>query len=94
MLKSMLLTLQSDLHRELQLYLSQVHDRIDCLEDRHDTVEEHMSEMGKAHKELFDAHDHHTDEIQRVKLKLADLKDRFRHNNKKFQRYPRVGTPQ
>lgn len=30
-----------------------MHDRLDCLEERTDAVEEHITEMGKAHDELF-----------------------------------------
>lgn len=38
--------------------LSQVQDKLDCLKECSDTVEEHISEVSKAHNELLDAHDH------------------------------------
>lgn len=79
MLKSMLLTLQTYLHRELQMSIFQIHDMLDCLGERTDTVEEHISEMSKAHNKLLDAYDHHSDEIQKVKL---NLEDRSRRNIK------------
>lgn len=66
----MLLTLQKDLHRELQISMSQMHDRIDCLEERADAMEENMQDYSKAHNELLDAHEHHTEEIHHIKMKL------------------------
>lgn len=84
----MLLTLQKNLHRELQIYLSQIHDRVDCPKERADTLEEHMSDYTKANNELLDAHNHHAEEIYHIKLKLEDLEDHSRHNNIKFR-----GTP-
>lgn len=67
MLKSMLLTLQQHLHRELQISMSQVYDRIDCLEERTDALEENLQDYSKAHNELLDAHDHHTEESTTLK---------------------------
>lgn len=57
MLKSMLLTLQKDLHRELQISMSQMHDRIDCLEERADSMEENMHDYSKVHNEQLDVHE-------------------------------------
>ena len=76
MLKSMLLTLQQDLHRELQISMSQMHDRIDCLEERADVMEENLQDYSKAHNEVLDVQEHHTEELRRIKVKLADLEDR------------------
>lgn len=70
-----------------------MHDRLDCLEERTDVVEEHITEMAKAHNELLDAHDHHTDEIQSINLKLADLEDRSIRNNIKFRGIPESVLP-
>lgn len=47
-----------------------------------------MRDFSKAHNELLDAHDHHTEEIHRIKMKLVDLKDRSRRNNIKFRGIP------
>lgn len=88
MLKSMLLTLQKDLHRELQLSVSQIHDRVDCLEGRAHLLEDSMHDHVRAHNELLDAHEHHASEIHHMKLKLADLEDRSRRNNIKFRGIP------
>lgn len=90
MLKSMLLTLQKDLHRELQSSISQIHDRVDCLKGRADVLEENMYKHAKAHNELLDAHDHHASEIHHIKLKLADLENRSRRNNIKFRGVPEL----
>lgn len=76
----MLLTLQSDLLRKLQILVSQIHDRVDRLEERADVQEENMHEHVKAHNKLLDSHDHHASEIHHIKLKLSDLEDRSRRN--------------
>lgn len=41
-LKSMLLTMQKDFHRGLQLSPSQIQDSPDCLEERTDILEEYV----------------------------------------------------
>lgn len=93
MLKSLLLTLQKDLPRELHISLSKIHHRVDCLKESTDTLEKHVSEMSKAWKQLLHAHDHHSDEIQKIKLKLTDLKDRSKQNNIKFRGIPETVHP-
>lgn len=92
MLKSLLLTLQKYSHKELQLSLPQIHDKVDCQEERTDMLEKHVGEYTKAHTELLDAHDHYTEEIQHNKLKLADLEDHFRYNKIKFRGIPESVT--
>lgn len=40
-----------------------------------------MQDYSKAHNELFDTHEHHTEEIHHIKMKLANLEDLCRRNN-------------
>lgn len=73
--------------------MSQVHDRIDCLEERAHAMEENMQNYSKAHNKLLDAHEHRTEKIHHIKIKLADLEDRCRQNNIKFRGIPESIKP-
>lgn len=42
-LKAMLLSLQSDMQKELRSSINHLHDRMDGLEDRTDNIEQHLS---------------------------------------------------
>lgn len=76
-LKAMLMSLQTDLHRELKISINQIQDKVNSLEQRTDHIEQHLSETIKAHNAMVDIQDEQAAAVHQLCLKRADLKDRW-----------------
>lgn len=62
--------------------------RIDHVEERTDQFERQMEEVTHAYNKLIDSHSGHAEEIQYLKAKVANLKNRSRRSNIKFRGIP------
>lgn len=81
-LKAMLLSLQADLHRELKISINQLQDKVDSVEECTDHIEMHLSEATNAHNTIVNIQDEQANVIRTLHLKVTDLEDRLRRNNK------------
>lgn len=57
------------------------------LRDRVSYLEDNMSACIASYNTMVDTHNIHSEEISWLKSKVADLKDRLRHNNLKLGQY-------
>lgn len=85
----MLLSLRGAIQHVLQSYMNKTNVEIDALGERVDYVESKMGDFSAVHNDLVDAHFELEEEIKHLKLKVADLEDRSRHNNIKFRGIPK-----
>lgn len=58
------------------------------MEERIDHIERQMEDYTTTYNELVDAHIGHTEELQYLKAKIANLEDHSRWNNIKFRDIP------
>lgn len=84
----MLLTLHTDLQRDLRSSIAHIHDKLELVEERTDFLENQMSAVAKAHNFVMDKQDAHADIIRQLQLKISDLEDRSRWNNLKIRGIP------
>lgn len=92
-LKAMLLSLQSDMQKEYRSSINHLLDRVDSLEHRTDHVEQHLAGATIAHNTTVAIQDEHSEAIQQLRLKMANLEDRSRWNNIKIRGVPEAITP-
>lgn len=87
-LKSMFLNLHKNIQTELCSSVSHIHNRIDQVEECTGQIERQMKEFTHAYNEMVDSHADHTEKIQYLNAKVADMKERSRWNNIKFRGIP------
>lgn len=84
----MFLSLQRDLRNELCSPISNLHSRIDHVEECTDYLERLMSEHSTGYNKIADTHDHHAEEFRFLQTTVADLEYQSRRNNIKAYQKP------
>lgn len=82
------MSLPASFQSDLFLGLHQCREKVHALGDRVSLVVDQMSEYTTFFNTMVDAYEMHSEDIIWIKYKLADLEDRFRCNNLKFQGIP------
>lgn len=72
----MLLSLQTELQRDLRASINNIYDKITCFEERTNQIEQYLCDVNKAHNTIVDAQDDQAATIHMLHLKIADLEDR------------------
>lgn len=83
-MKEMLVSLRGSLHRDLMQCVSQMKSEVAAVGEHVNHVENKMAEFASAHNELVDAHNDKDEELESLKSKMVDLKDRSHRNNVKL----------
>lgn len=87
----MLLSLKNYLQADLNKNLASLQSHIEHVEERVDAVGRSLGEHADAYNSLSVEFHGHDNDIQLLKAKVADLEDRSRWNNLKFQGIPENG---
>lgn len=87
-MKSMLISLRQTLYTDLSATVSSLANVVQQHDQHLQHVKSKMSELFTAHNDLIDMCTEHGDDMQLVKVKLADLEDRSYRNNIKFCNVP------
>lgn len=77
-LKEMLLSLQAEMQRTFCAFINHLHSRIDFWEEHTEHIEQHLSTATTAHNTVVDLQYEHSEAIQQLCLKVAELEDRSR----------------
>lgn len=80
----MLISLRQTLHADLSVAVSSISQTVQGHEQHVTHIEAKMEELISVHN-LIDAHTNHDNELQELRLKLADLEDWSCWNNIKFR---------
>lgn len=88
LLKDMLHTLWSSIHKDMLHAVSQTQREVHHLGGRVDAVEASMDKCTLSFNTLVTAHNGHAEDISWLKDKVADLEDRSRRNNLKLRGVP------
>lgn len=88
----MLLSLKRDIQNDLHSSVAKLNIQSKTLEERTDHVERKMGEFVKTVIKLVDCHYEQSEDIQRLKDKVADLEDRSCRNNLKLREVPETVT--
>lgn len=73
--------------------LNRLHDKITCLEEHTDHIEQHLSNATKAQNAMVDIQDDQAAFIHMLHLKVADLENRLRRNNIKVRGFLNLSPP-
>lgn len=87
-----MLILQADMQREFRASINHLHERIDHLEERTEQIEQHLSTATTAHNTVVDIQDEHSEAIQQLHLKIANLENPSRWNNIEIRWVPEAIT--
>lgn len=80
-MKSMLISLRHTLYTDLSATVSSLANEVQQHNQHLQNVESKMSKRFTAHNDLIDMCTEHEDDMQLIKLKLADVEDSSRRNN-------------
>lgn len=86
-MKDMLMSLRSSLQADMMEFMRRFNKKLNKVESRVEHIETKMGEVATTINDLVDASEDKDEEMDWVKMKLADMEDRKRRNNLKLEMY-------